>query len=130
MVFSVSGLRRGVRRCLDGRHARAGRSPRASEVEAPAKNRPVDRVSTRGTMAGHSTDAHVSRGPGGDRRACPSETAGAGDVRQRPSSWCRAIGRTISTAPAALTRPEGASVSGRHPYGPRTAWRARFAVGE
>ena len=34
MVISCSDSRRGVRRCLGRRHARAGRSPRASEVGA------------------------------------------------------------------------------------------------
>ena len=46
----------GVRRCLNGRHARAGRSSRVSEVEAHAENRQVDGRSTHGTLGHHPTD--------------------------------------------------------------------------
>ena len=49
-----------MRRCLDRRRARAGRSPRASEVGARGEPARVDRPSTCGTLA-HKTDDRSRR---------------------------------------------------------------------
>ena len=140
----VQVLRRGVRRCLNGRHARAGRSPRASEVGAPAENPPVDRASTRGTLGGHTTETcrcRIHRA----RRVQPCRAARAlwfsaaasiwswRTATEQSSSWltCRAphrgrVGRATTAATWALApgraqalaivtrRDETASGLGRH----------------
>ena len=55
MSYSVSGLRRGVRRCLNGRHARTAVTSRQRGRSA-RRTRRVDRRSTRDTLAGTTDD--------------------------------------------------------------------------
>lgn len=129
-----------MRRCLSGRHARAGRSPRASEVGALAENRPVDRASTRDTLgridgpAPFRADAarqrcHPSAMPGTDQWNCV-ELTDAGDdksVVKMSVRRGRAVGGRSGRSPSMPRRhrrPEGASASDRYPKG-RDRLRAR-----
>ena len=126
MVFSVSGLRRGVRRCLNGRHARAGRSPRASEVGA--------REEPEGLTAG----ARVTRWRANDgRRVVVVDGADAEPCGGRRAAAERAavVYRVVVQLGLAVGwptlvrswrshRPEGGSGSDRHPSGTRPRQRA------
>ena len=116
MVFSVSGLRRGVRRCLNGRHARAGRSPRASEVGA--------REEPEGLTAG----ARVTRWRAVDgRRVVVVDGADADPCGGRRAAAERAavVYRVVVQLGQAAWRSDGLRLYGR---GGLTARRAEAVV--
>ena len=122
MVFSVSGLRRGVRRCLNGRHARAGWSPRASEVGArgePALR--VDRRSTRDTLSRTTDDVLLSL------TALTPIHAPAGAQPRSGRLWSTGLS---SNSTRRSHRPEGGSGSDRYPSGTRPRQRAWSPPGD
>ena len=131
------------RRCLNGRHARAGRSPRGSEVGAPAENRPVDRPSTRGTLDATTDVCRCGIPP--PRSARPPERGCRVRARRgRLEIFASDGGRRVADpGEAAVTVPEGTrqTTMAASPPGGRkrqrslperaeTAPRARFAAGE
>ena len=103
----VQVLRRGVRRCLNGRHARAGRSPRPGEVGAQRRTQRVDRPSTRGTLGRHPTNGPLQSGAAGRGTL----SAGQADAHEDHRSAERAAVRKKGNALRGAAGDFGVSLS-------------------
>ena len=87
MSISCSGVATRCASVLNGRHARAGRSPRTSEVEAQRRTVPVDRASTRATLGGNDGRKDIVVAAGTGRGPLRATTNWSGATLEQTDYW-------------------------------------------